>query len=212
MALRISALLVSLALTLGQARAENAQTKATDKVPPFTLAYFVGEWAFDWTVPETALGPAGDLVGKETFELFRPGAGSQPRTGYSALPTGLLSDMGTLTETAESWIEAEGPAGRIRTHALMTYDPASGVAVRHEIDAAGSVVTKRGKITGDLGGIYSFTWESDSFRRGGHELKMRGRTVAFSPQNFREFLQYSVDGGEFVAYGQPWYRKQVAGP
>ncbi len=185
----------------------SAQTKATDKVPPFALAYFVGEWAFDWSVPESAIGPAGDLAGKETFRLLGPGRLLEHVPGYPDVPNVLIPKSPASLQVIESWFDAVGPAGPVKARAVMIYDSTSGRAARHEIDAAGNVLVKEGKITGDLGGIYSFTWETAPFERGEHRLRLRGRTVAFSPHNFRDFIQYAVDGGDFVTYGQPWYRK-----
>jgi hypothetical protein len=206
MAFRASLILLSLAVGLTPTTAIRAQTKATDKVPPFALSYFVGEWTFDWTLPETVLGPAGDLAGKETFRLLEPHQAS-PTPGFPALPATLLPKGAASEQAVESWIDATGPSGKVKTRALITYDPITAAATRHEIDAAGGVLTKRGKITGDLGGIYSFTWETEPLQRAGQRVRLRGRTVAFSPQHYREFLQYAVDGETFVAYGQPWYRK-----
>jgi hypothetical protein len=171
------------------------------------LAYFVGEWTFDWTVPDSAIGPAGDLAGKETFRLLEGGQIPQQRAGYADVPPSLIPGGAVSLEVLESWIEGTGPAGPVKTRALMTHDPASGKATRYEIDEAGRVLTKQGAITGDLGGIYSFTWETAPFDRGGHRLRMRGRTAAFSPHNYRDFIQFAVDDGDFVAYGQPWFRK-----
>jgi len=185
----------------------SAQTKATDKVPPFDLSYFVGEWAFDWTSPESALGPAGDLVGKETFRLLEPARLPERLPGYPQVPSRLIPKGPASLQVVESWVDGVGPAGPVKARAVLTYDPNTGKATRHEIDAAGTILTKEGTIAGDLGGIYSFNWETAPFERGGRRLRLRGRTVAFSPHNFRDFIQYSVDGGDFVAFGQPWYRK-----
>lgn len=195
------------ALSVALSADKGTQTKATDKVPPFSLTYFVGEWTFDWTSPESAIGPAGDMVGKETFRLLGRGQVPQQRAGYADLPSSLFPRAGALLEVLESWIEGTGPAGSVMTRTVMTHDPASGKATRSEVDKAGKVLTKQGAITGDLGGIYSFTWETAPFDDGGRRLRLRGRTVAFSPHNYRDFIQIAVDDGDFVTYGQPWFRK-----
>ena len=44
-------------------------TKATDEVPPLDFdGYFTGAWDFEWTVPESALGPAGPVNGTTTYK------------------------------------------------------------------------------------------------------------------------------------------------
>jgi len=207
MAFLKSMAVVLVAVNLVSPPATVAQTKITDKVPPFTLAYFVGEWTFDWTLPESPFGPAGDFVGKETFRLLEPGRVPDHVPGHPDVPAALIPKEPKSLQVVESWLDAVGPSGPTKTRAVLTYDPVSGKAARYEIDRTGAVLAKEGTITGDLGGIYSFTWETAPFQRSGHRLRLRGRTAAFSPRNFREFVQYSVDDAEFVTYGQPWYRK-----
>lgn len=179
----------------------------TDAVPPFKLEYFVGTWAFDWPVPETPLGPSGDRVGTETFQLIAPAALTQPAAGLPAFPADVLPTS-TTGSVLESRIEGTGPAGPFKARAVLFYDPTTTQATRIEIDGAGQVTTQKGTIKGDLGGIYSFTWET-AVQRQGRTLYLKGRRTAFSPNNFRDFVQYSVDGKGFVTFGQPWYRKQT---
>lgn len=184
-----------------------AQTKATDRVPPFTLSYFLGRWEFDWAVPETPLGPGGDLVGDETYGLVGASevlAGATPaeQALFAIVPQPLRA-----IEVVRGDRRASGPEGEAAVRFVMTYDPRTAQAIRVDADAHQVIATRKGKITGDLGGIYTFTWEAAPVQRGGHSLVLKGRTVAYSPKNYREFIQLSTDGEAFVTYGQPWYRK-----
>lgn len=205
---RIAVLLAVVVVYGAGSHIDGDQTKATDKVLPFELEYFVGTWAFDWTVPETPVGPAGDLVGTEIYRLLDPSASIEPLPGFPMMPPGLLPERPRSAQVLEGRIEGVGPSGAIKRRTVLVYDAESGQATRYEIDQAGVVVVKRGAITGDLGGIYTFTWETGPLDRAGRQVQFKGRTVAFSPRNFREFIQFSADGGSFATYGQPWYRKQ----
>lgn len=188
--------------------AVGGQTKATDKVPPFDLAYFVGTWAFDWTSPETPLGPAGDMVGTETFQLMPSADASKPVNGFPGFPDEVVRKITAHVGTVlESRIEGAGPAGAIRSRTVLIYDRNTNEATQYAVDSTGSVTVRHGTLTGDLGGIYTFTWQS-KMPRDGREIHVKGRRVAFSPLNFRDFVQYSLDNKRFVTYGQPWYRKQ----
>ncbi len=40
-------------------------TDSDDKVPTFDFdEYFLGKWTFEWSMPETPLGPAGQYAGR----------------------------------------------------------------------------------------------------------------------------------------------------
>lgn len=184
------------------------QTKATDKVPPFDPAYFVGTWAFDWTIPETPLGPAGDMAGTETFRLMPSADVSKRVNGFPGFPDEVARKINAHASLVlESRIEGTGPAGVIRSRTVLIYDRNTDEATQYAVDSSGSVSVRHGTLTGDLGGIYTFTWQS-TIPRDGREIHLKGRRVAFSPLNYRDFVQYSLDNKRFVTYGQPWYRKQ----
>src|SRR5438876_8082604 len=100
-------------------------TEPTDPMPPPNLDYFIGTWTFDWNVPESPLGPAGKLKGKET---------------YKKLPNG----------TYESEIEGEGPFGAFKGRAMTTYNEKEKLVTRSETNFLGVSLTKSGPIGGDL--------------------------------------------------------------
>jgi len=52
----------------GQMPTLGRPTDTTDKVPPFDFDYFLGKWAFEWEVPEGALGPAGKIAGTTVYK------------------------------------------------------------------------------------------------------------------------------------------------
>ena len=75
--------------TLGRA------TQSDDQVPLLDFdAYFLGKWTFEWSMPETALGPAGDYTGTTVYtkvdgrfyeavtEGQGPAGGKKPAPGF----------------------------------------------------------------------------------------------------------------------------------
>src|SRR5262245_60323092 len=48
-------------------------TDPSDPMPPPNMDYFVGSWTFEWNVPESPLGPAGKIKGKETYKKTSDG-------------------------------------------------------------------------------------------------------------------------------------------
>src|SRR5262245_50130136 len=103
---RRTAIWLALAVACGASiDAGGAQTKATDTGPPFRLDYFGGTWAFDWTVPETPMGPAGDLVGTEVHRLLDPSETIAALPGSPAIPPGLLQAPTRSAQVLDGRIE-----------------------------------------------------------------------------------------------------------
>ena len=51
----------------GQMPVLGRPTQGTDEVPLFDFdTYFLGKWTFEWSMPESALGPAGPYSGTTT--------------------------------------------------------------------------------------------------------------------------------------------------
>jgi hypothetical protein len=71
---------------------QSRPTDPSDPMPPPNMDYFVGAWTFEWNVPESPLGPAGKIKGKETYRKIN-------------------------ASTYESEIEGEGPAGAFKGRA-----------------------------------------------------------------------------------------------
>ena len=157
-------------------------TEPTDPMPPPDMDYFVGAWAFDWNVPESPLGPAGKFKGTET---------------YKKLPDGIYA----------SDIIGDGPQGAFKGRAMTYYDEKKRLVTRTETALFGVPMIKTGPIGGDLGGYYTIFWETAPIKKDGHSIKLKGKTLMLSPANYRLQVQISIDGGPYMNFGNPWFRK-----
>jgi hypothetical protein len=155
-------------------------TDPNDPMPPPNMDYFVGAWTFDWNVPESPLGPAGKIKGKETYKKINP-------------------------TTYESVIEGEGLAGAFKGRATTVYKEKE----KHvETGVFGDLTLKKmGPIGGDLGGYYTIFWETEPVTKDGKTIKLKGKTLMLSPANYRLQVQISVDGGPYTNFGNPWFRR-----
>ncbi len=165
------------------AQAPNRPTDPADPMPPPNMDYFLGTWVFEWNVPESPLGPAGKLKGKETYTRSLK-AGSY-----------------------ESEIEGEGPSGALKGRATTSYDEKQRMVTRTETGLFPMPMTKTGPIGGDLGGYYTIHWETAPLVKDGRTIRLKGRTQMLSPANYRLQVLISVDGGPFTNFGNPWFRK-----
>ena len=163
-------------------------TQPTDPMPPPNLDYFVGSWEFDWNVPESPLGPAGKMKGTETYRKILSG------------------------QMYESEIKGEGPDGQFQGRAITSYDDKEKLVSRYELFSFGLSTFKSGTIGGDLGGYYTIFWESAPIKKGGHTVKLKGKTQMLSPAHYRLLTEISVDGGPYTSLGNPWFRKIDAKP
>jgi len=160
-------------------------TRKDDPVPPFDYAkYFPGTWKFEWRVPESPIGTAGIITGAETI---------------SVRPDGNF----------ESVIEAEGPDGKFRVQTLVAYDASARTLKRTEKDSRGFETSYEGAIGGDLGGFYTIRYESSPFTLAGKQIRLKSTWRVVSPLNTKVQWWISVDGGEFQAYGNPWWEKET---
>lgn len=160
-------------------------TDPADPMPPPNLDYFVGTWVFEWNVPESPLGPAGKLKGKETYKKLN-------------------------ATTWESLIEGEGPAGALRGTTTTVYNEKDKSVTRTETGFFGQLKLKKtGPIGGDLGGYYTIHWETEPITQNGKTVRLKGKTLMLSPANYRLQVQISVDGGPYTNFGNPWFRKAV---
>lgn len=158
-------------------------TEPTDPMPPPNMDYFVGAWEFDWNVPESPLGPAGKIKGKETYKKLN-------------------------ASTYESVIEGDSPSGAIKGKATTVYDEKAKQVTRTEAGLFGVTAMKKiGPIGGDLGGYYTIFWETEPIKKAGKTVKLKGKTQMLSPASYRLQVQISVDGGPYTNFGNPWFRK-----
>lgn len=158
-------------------------TDPGDPMPPPNMDYFVGAWTFDWNVPESPLGPAGKIKGKETYKKIN-------------------------ATTYESEVEGEGPAGAFKGRATTVYNEKEKQVTRTETGILSDLPLKKfGPIGGDLGGYYTIFWETEPVKKEGKTIKLKGKTLMLSPANYRLQVQISVDGGPYTNYGNPWFRR-----
>ena len=146
------------------------------------MDYFLGTWSFDWNVPESPLGPAGKIKGRETYRKTADGS-------------------------YESEITGEGPEGAFKGRATTAYDERKRIVTRSETGLFGVSIMKTGPIGGDLGGYYTIFWETAPIKKDGKTIRLKGKTLMLSPANYRLQVQISVDGGPYTNFGNPWFRK-----
>ena len=52
---------------------------------------------------------------------------------------------------------------------------------------------------------------SGPFEHEGQTIRLKTTTILYSPLNFKVKARISVDGGKYVNFGNPWWRKEVPG-
>lgn len=156
-----------------------------DDPAPFDPHYFVGRWEFEGVLPDSPLGESGEFVGIETIRYVQ----------------GCTYESRTVATIAEQ---------EVRISSRLIYDRRAGYLVRIEEDSRGFQLVKVGSVGGDPGGIFSHYWEAPAIRRGGLDVRLKGRTFLSSPDAFRNRSQISVDDGPFVSFGTVrWRRLEV---
>jgi len=173
-----------LLLFLFQQQQPGRPTNPGDPMPEPNLDYFLGTWTFDWTTPETPLGPGGKFKGKETYKKIFNG------------------------NAYESVITGESPEGPFEARAIISHNKKERTVTRYEVDSLGMSTAKTGPVGGDLGGYYTIFWEASPIVKNGKTIRLKGKTLMLSPANYRVQMQISVDGGPWQNLGSPWYRKE----
>lgn len=184
------ALLVSAASSAGAQQVPKGQmpvlgrpTETGDTVPLFDFdTYFLGKWTFEWSMPESALGPAGPYSG-----------------------TTVVSKLDG--RFYEAITEGEGPAGAFRVREVIAYHQENKTLAREVTDSRGFNYLQFGPVGGDLGGIYNIHFDSAPFTVNGKSIRVRHTMHLLSPLNYRVASAISVDGGPFTNLGTPWWRK-----
>lgn len=156
-----------------------------DDPPRFNPHYFIGRWTIEGVVPESPLGPAGEMTGVETVRHV---------------------DGCTYESTAE--IKAPGAAYRVET--LIVYDRQVGYLVRREKDSRGFELVKVGVLGGDPGGYFSHHWDAPVISYKGSRVHLKGTTFFSSPDNYRLRMQLSTAGQPPMNYGTIWWRRDAA--
>lgn len=172
----------------GQAPDRGRPTKHDDEQPLLDAdAYFLGApWTFEWDVPETPLGSAGRITGTTTYK-------SLGGKFYEAVT------------------EAEGPDGKFTIKETIAYHKDYKAFSRHVVDSRGFAYDQIAHVGADLGGFYNILWESAPFTVKGQTVRLKHTMRLNAPLAYRVGTTIAVDGEEFMNYGNPWWRKQVAG-
>jgi Protein of unknown function (DUF1579) len=161
-------------------------TKSSDTLPLFNFeSYFLGKWTFEWDVPDSPLGPAGTITGTTTFTRV-------DETFYLATT------------------EATGPGGPITIKETIGYKKDNKAIARQVADSRGFAFTQIGTVGGDLGGYYNIYYDGAPLTVGGKTVRLRHTMRLLSPVNFKVETRISEDGGPFVNFGTPWWRKDGA--
>jgi hypothetical protein len=164
-------------------RALKRTTLNNDAEAPFDPDYLIGRWTFDYDLPESALGPGGEILGTETVEHAN----------------------GCLYE---STTQAKGPAGAFTIKSTLVYDPSAHYMLVQEHDSRGFEVLKYGRVGGDSGGFYTYHWEAVPFTFHGKKVSLKGSKFMASPGNYRERTQISEGDDPFVNLGTVWVKRQ----
>jgi hypothetical protein len=181
---------ISLAILVGMfALAVSAQqagrTKYEDPTPKFNMDYFVGNWGFEWVVPDSPLGEGGPITGTESVKNVLDG------------------------RYYEIVIKAEGPQGPFTGNGILFYvdTPAGQHLTRYEV-TRGMALLKTGVLGGDLGGNYSHFWETPPFQQNGSTIRLKGRAYLTSPAAYRVNTEISINMGSYQNFGSMFYTKE----
>ncbi len=158
-------------------------TQESDQVPLFNFDdYFLGTWTFEWLVPESPLGPAGEITGTTTYRA-----------------------IGGRFYRAET--KARGPEGAFGIIERLAYHKENRTIARWVADSRGFSYMQVAAVGGDLGGFYNVHFESEPFTVKGRTIRVRDSLRLVSPVNYRVSTTIAVDAGRFTNFGNPWFRK-----
>jgi hypothetical protein len=149
----------------------------------FNPSYFVGKWNVEGVVPESPLGPAGEMSGVDTVRHLR--------------------DC-----TYESTLQVKGLGPAFTVKSLIVFDRQAGYIVKLEQDSRGFQLLETGVIGGDAGGYFSHHWQAPEITYKGKRLRLQGTSFFASPENYRVRMQMAVDDQPFTAYGTLWWRRE----
>ena len=197
MKLKLSLFLVSLALLTSVLRSQQLPksqlpdlgrtTKEGDELPLFNFQeYFNGKWNFEWDVPEGPLGAEGQITGTTVYKALDP-------------------------RFYEAETEAKGPDGPFKIKEVIAYHRENKTLSRYVTDSRGFSYMQIGRIGGDLGGYYNIYYEGSPFTFKGQTIRVKSTMRLLAPLNYKVETTVSVNGGRYMNYGSPWWRKQFSG-
>ena len=173
-------------LDLIEARRTLTRTTLNNDVPvPFNPDYLVGRWTFNYEMPESALGPAGQISGTETIQHV----------------------AGCLYEGAT---QAKGPGGAFTVKSTIVYDPSAHYMVVLERDSRGFEMLKTGRVGGDSGGYFTHHWQTPPFTIKGKRVRLKGGSFLASPAHYRVRSEIAEGDGPFISMGTVWMERQPA--
>lgn len=168
-------------------KALNRPTAKADHNWSFDPDYLIGKWTFEWDVPETPISGGGKTTGSYTFkrieDCFYEGTG-----------------------------ESTGADGPFQAKVLIVYNPDLKHMTWLETDSRGFSMLRTGRVAGDLGGYFTFHWEAPAFTFKGKVVRMSGTTFFSSPSTFRYRPRISIDGDEYMNFGNPWFTRVGGAP
>ena len=173
-------------LPKGQMPELGRPTQGDDPLPTFNFDdYFLGKWTFEWDVPEGPLGASGRITGT---------------TVYTAVEGRFY----------EAKTDATGAWGSFSMRELIAYHKENKTFARQTTDSRGFSFLQIGTVGGDLGGLFNIYLESSPFTVNGKSVRIKHAMRLLSPFNYKVGTTVSVDGGPFINYGNPWWRKDAA--
>ena len=173
-------------LPKGQMPELGRPTQGDDQVPIFSFDdYFPGKWTFEWDVPDGPLGPSGRITGTTVYTPL-DGRFYQART------------------------EASGAWGTFSVRETIAYHKENKTLSRQTTDSRGFSFLQIGTVGGDLGGLFNIYLEGSPFTLNGKSIRIKHAMRLLSPFNYKVGTTVSIDGGPFMNYGNPWWRKDAA--
>lgn len=162
-------------------------TGKDDTLPPFNFEeYFKGTWTFEWLVPESVFGPAGKITGTTVYKPID-------------------------ARFYEAATEATGPSGSFTIKEIIGYNKEQHALTRQVTDSRGFSYLQIGPVGGDLGGVYDIYLESAPFTVNGKSVRIKSTLRTISPLNYKVATSIATDGDAYTNFGNPWWRKQIAG-
>jgi len=132
------------------------------------LSYFIGKWSSAGEAKPSPFGPAGKFTFTDDSTWF-PG-------GFFVV----------------SRSDGKGPAGEIKTIAVMGYDPNENVYTYNAFNSMGMAESAKGTVNGD-----TWTWTSGG-QVGDKTVKSRFIMTVQSPTTYTYKWESSADGGDWI--------------
>jgi hypothetical protein len=157
-----------------------------DEALRFDPNYFVGTWNVEGVVPESPLGPAGNVEGVDAVVHVR--------------------DC-----TYDSRLKISGLGPPFTVVSRLVYHRVPGFLANIEQDSRGFQLIKLGVVGGDAGGYFTHHWEAPEITHKGKRIRLQGTSFFASPENYRVRMRIAVDDQPFAAYGTLWWRRDATG-